>query len=104
MEEPNRLEEAAGVEPKGEAAGAVVAAVDGAAAPKGEPDDDPNTDVEDGCGAAAVGVDDPKIDDPEGWKTEEEAFDEPPKGEEAACCAGAPKLLLAPNTEDPCEG
>lgn len=82
-----------------------MAAVDGAAAPKGEPADDPNTDVEDCCGAAAAGVDDPKIEAPEGLKTEEEAFDEPPKGEEAAGVgAAAPKLLLAPNTEDPWEG
>ena len=44
-----------------------------------------------------MGVDDPKIDDPEGLKGEDEALEEP-KGEEA------PKLLLAPNTEDPCEG
>ena len=101
MEEPKRLEEAAGAEPNSEEAGAVVAAVGADALPKGEPEEDPNTDVEDCCGAAVVaGADDPKIEDPEGLKTEEEALEEP-KGEEAA--GAAPKLLLAPNSEDPCD-
>ena len=48
-----------------------------------------------------MGVDDPKIDEPEGLKGEEEALEEP-KGEEAA--GAAPKLLLAPKIEEPCEG
>ena len=87
------LEESVEADPNGEAAGAVVGV-----APKGVADVDPNTDVEDCCGADVVAVDVPKIEDPAGLKTEEEALDEP-KGEEAT--GAEPKLLLAPKIEDP---
>ena len=87
------LEESVEADPNGEAAGAVVDV-----APKGVADVDPNTDVEDCCGAVVVAVDVPKIEDPAGLKTEEEALDEP-NGEEAV--GAEPKLLLAPKIEDP---
>jgi len=89
------LEESADVVPNGEAAGAVAGV---GVAPKGPPAVDPNTDVEDCCGADVVAVDVPNIDDPAGLKTEEEALEEP-KGEEAV--GAVPKLLLAPKIEEP---
>ena len=56
------LEESADVVPNGEAAGAVAGV---GVAPKGPPAVDPNTDVEDCCGADVVAVDVPNIDDPD---------------------------------------
>jgi len=89
------LEESADVVPNGEAAGAVAGV---GVAPKGPPAVDPNTDVEDCCGADVVAVDVPNIDDPAGLKNEEEALEEA-KGEEAV--GAVPKLLLAPKIEEP---